>query len=212
MADLSVQLLNEKINDWLNNRAQLIKDAGQYIAVESHSKENKLEYLKYLLKENDEFSTLYFATPNNQMINASGWEMPKWFDARERPWYKKAVNENELIFTKAFINASNDDIIITVAKPVYSRKNDQFMGVVAGDVSIDTIISYVEEHKTVENGFFMLVDSSNNVLAHPDFSYNLNDGIPKLNTDYVNAMNTEGKVNQERINIEKKKVIYLMYL
>ncbi len=211
MADLSVQLVNEKINDWLNNRAQLIKDASNYIAVESHSDENILSYLKYLLEKNDEFASLYFTTPNNKMINASGWEMPKWFDARERPWYQKAVKQKELIFTKAFINASHDDIIITVAKPVYSRKNGQFKGVIAGDVSIDTIISYVEEHKTVENGFFMLIDSSNNVLAHPDFNYNLDEGIPKLNTDYVNSMNTEKKVNQERINIEKKEG-YLSYV
>jgi len=203
---LSVNLLNEKIIKWLDNRAQLIQSVGSYIALDNHSEQEILNYLKVLLNNNGEFFSLYYGSKNNNMINASGWQMPKDFDSRERPWYKKALKENQLIFTKAFINASQDEIIVTVAYPVYSKKDGQFMGVLAGDLSISNIISYVENNDVVQNGFFMLIDSENNILAHPDIEYNLKEGIPKFNSKYGEQLNLNNFTNNgiKRINIDNK--------
>ena len=173
MSGMSVNLVDEKIDNYLNKKRQLINDAKNYIAIENHSDQEILNYLELLMNENEDFLSIYFGSKENNMINASGWEMPADFDLRERPWYEKAVKENELIYSKAFINASEDDIIITVAAPVYSETNGEFLGVVAGDVSIENIISFVEDQNVVEKGFFMLTDSENNVLAHPNLNYNL---------------------------------------
>ncbi|MGM0446083.1 MAG: bifunctional diguanylate cyclase/phosphodiesterase [Bacillota bacterium] len=185
MTETRVELLNEKINNWLNSRTQLIDDANNYISLNNKSDQEILNYLTILLENNDEFFSVYYGTYQNEMINASGWTMPEDFDLRERPWYKKAINNNdEIIFTEAFINASEDDIIITIASPVYSDKNGSLLGVIAGDVSISTIISHVEGQNTVDEGFFMLIDSENQILAHPDVDYNLKEGLPSLNQKY----------------------------
>ncbi len=185
MTETRVELLNEKINNWLNRRAQLIDDAKNYISLDNKSEQEILNYLTILLEENDEFFSVYYGTYQNEMINASGWSMPEYFDLRERPWYRKAINQkDDIVFTEAFINASADDIIITVAAPVYSNKDGSLLGVVAGDVSISTIISHVEGQNSVDEGFFMLIDSKNQILAHPDEKYNLKEGLPSLNQSY----------------------------
>ncbi len=190
MTETSVELLNEKINNWLNKKAQLIDDAKNYISLDNKSDQEILNYLKVLLENNDEFFSVYYGTDQNKMLNASGWKMPENFDLRERPWYEKAINNNdEIVFTKAFINASQDDIIITVAAPVYSNEDGNFLGVIAGDVSISTIISYVEEQSSANESFCMLVDSQNQVLAHPNVNYNLKEGLPSLNQNYKNNIN-----------------------
>src|SRR6056297_909663 len=190
MTETSVELLNEKINNWLNKKAQLIDDAKNYISLDNKSDQEILNYLKVLLENNDEFFSVYYGTDQNKMLNASGWQMPDNFDLRERPWYEKAINNNdEIVFTKAFINASQDDIIITVAAPVYSNEDGNFLGVIAGDVSISTIISYVEEQSSANESFCMLVDSQNQVLAHPNVNYNLKEGLPSLNQNYKNNIN-----------------------
>ena len=191
MTGMSVNLVDEKIDNYLNKKGQLINDAKNYIAIENHSEQEILNYFKLLMNENKDFLSIYFGSKENNMINASGWEMPAGFDLRERPWYEKAVKENELIYSKAFINASEDDIIITVAAPVYSETNGEFLGVVAGDVSIENIISFVEDQNVVEKGFFMLTDSENNVLAHPNLNYNLENGLPKLNNRFNEKINTD---------------------
>src|SRR6056297_3404555 len=184
MTRMSVKLLNKKIDNYLNKKGQLINDAKNYIAIENHSEQEILDYLELLMSKNEDFLSIYFGSKENNMINASGWKMPEGFDLRDRPWYEKAVKEDELIYSKAFINASEDDIIVTVAAPVYSEDNNEFLGVVAGDVSIDTIISFVKEQNVVEKGFFMLIDSENNVLAHPEFEYSLENGLPKLDNQF----------------------------
>ncbi|MCF8001966.1 MAG: PAS domain S-box protein [Halanaerobiales bacterium] len=200
MTEASVDVLNGKINNWLNNKGQLINVAKNYIEMGEHTDEEILEYLEVLLNENEEFFSIYYGTKDNSMINASGWEMPEGFDLRERPWYKKAVKQDQLIYTNSFINASEDDIIITVAVPVYNKTDDELLGVVAGDVSISTIISYVKEQQVVEKGFFMLIDNENHILAHPDFDYNLNNGLPTIEEKF----GENSQINQFNINEVKK--------
>ncbi|MCF8009516.1 MAG: diguanylate cyclase, partial [Halanaerobiales bacterium] len=207
ITETNVDLLNEKINNWLNNRAQLINDAKNYIAMDQSNKQQILDYLKELLDQNKSFFSIYFGTPDNRMINASGWQMPEGFDLRDRPWYQKAVAENSLVYTKAFINASRDDIIITVAAPVYSNNDNTFLGVIAGDVLITTIISFVEKESIIEDGYFMLIDSQNNVLAHPDIKYSLEQGLPVLEDkydQYIKRKKIDGIITEDITENEKK--------
>ncbi|MFW6025444.1 MAG: EAL domain-containing protein [Candidatus Woesearchaeota archaeon] len=204
MTALSMNLLNEKINSWLNEKAQVVEDSGDLISMGYYNDEEKLELLRYLLDKNDEFFSIYYGTDENKMINGSGWKPSEDFDLRQRPWYEKAVKEDDLIYTEAFVNASNDDIIITIAKPVYNRKTNEFMGVIAGDLSISTIISYVKNEKSAEEGFFMLVDSDNKILAHPEVNYSLEEGVPKVSEKYneniLSELNGSQKIKKITLN------------
>ncbi|MGM0410922.1 MAG: diguanylate cyclase domain-containing protein, partial [Bacillota bacterium] len=206
MTALSMNLLNEKINNWLNEKAQVLENSGDLIATGNYNDEEKLELLRYLLDKNDEFFSIYYGTDENKMINGSGWKPSEDFDLRQRPWYEKAVKEDDLIYTEAFVNASNDDIIFTIAKPIYNNENNEFMGVIAGDLSISTIISYVRNEKSAEKGFFMLVDSNNNILAHPEVNYNLEEGIPKVTEKYEKTLLNKIKDSQnlEKFNLNDK--------
>jgi len=153
MTSLSVNLLNEKINSWLSIRAQVIDDLGDNFSYGNYNDKKKLKLMENMMEENEEFFSIYYGTPNNKMINASGWKSPANFDLRKRPWYKKAVKKESLVFTEAFVNASSDHIIVTIAKPVYDKEDNSLKGVIAGDLSINTIIDFVKEEKQTEKGF-----------------------------------------------------------
>lgn len=159
------------INTGLNIKAQVIKDAASYVAVETNEG-HILEVLKKLANNNPSFYSLYFGTPDNHMINSSGFVPPATFDLRTRPWYQKAVAENKLIFTEPFVNATKDQLIITVASPVYNA-NNEFLGVVAGDISIKNIIDLVIAKNISDNHYSFLIDGKGNILAHPHYDYNL---------------------------------------
>jgi diguanylate cyclase (GGDEF)-like protein/PAS domain S-box-containing protein len=90
-----------------------------------------------------------------------------------------SVKENRLIYTEAFVNASKDDLIITIAKPVYSSAG-VLRGVVAGDVSVRTVMKLVMEKKVGDQGFSFLLDSKKKMLAHPEYHLNLNAAVPDL--------------------------------
>jgi diguanylate cyclase (GGDEF)-like protein/PAS domain S-box-containing protein len=169
-----------EINSRLVSKGQVIEDAADYMSIEKWDQEELLGYFKKLMNSNPMFYSIYFGSADNVMINGSGWVMPQGFDLRIRPWYVKAVQENRLIFTEAFINASNDRLIITIAKPVFAS-DGHHLGVVAGDVSIKDIISAVNSKKINELGYSFLIDGKGNILAHPNYEYSLTSVLKNIN-------------------------------
>lgn len=180
ITELSTQVLEREINSWLSTNGQIVDDASDYIMIEPENKPIILSYLKQLLDQNPTFSSLYFGTPDNIMINASGWKPPSNFDLRTRPWYIKAVAEKKIIFSQVFVNGSKNDLIITIAKPIYNSEN-KLLGVVGGDVSLKTIVALVRGKKISEHGYSFLVDGKNNILAHPNYEYNVTSKLIHLN-------------------------------
>lgn len=153
----------------ITKRSQVILDAASFISSNSDDVA-RLDYLTRLLKDNDSFASIYFGTPENKMLNGSGWTPPETFDLRVRPWYIKASGGHDLIITEAFLNASKDKMIVTIAYPVKDNGGN-FIGVVAGDLSINAMLKIVSDQKITENGFTFLVDSKGNILANQGFSY-----------------------------------------
>ena len=135
IADLSALALKNEIEGWLAGKTKVIQDAGNMLALIHGQESQSLTFLKIVLKNNPEFSSLYFGGVDNRMLNASGWQPPPGFDLRRRPWYVVALVQNKLVITEAFLNASRDDVIVTIAKPVYSAEGT-LLGVIGGDVSV----------------------------------------------------------------------------
>jgi diguanylate cyclase (GGDEF)-like protein/PAS domain S-box-containing protein len=116
-------------------------------------------------KDYDSIASLYLGKPDKTMINSSGFIPGPDFDLTTRIWYQQAIENYRIIITPAFINHTQDRIIVTMAKAVY--RNNVFIGVIAADIDIKTIINFVSEKKVGENGFSFIIDENNNVLAYP---------------------------------------------
>ena len=184
VAALSVQSLNKNVGSWLLLQSRTIEDAANFIALQRWDDQDTLSYLASLLQNNPGFTSIYFGSLDNQMINASGWEPPPEFDLRTRPWYQKALAYDQTIYTEAFINASRDQVIVTIAQPVYSGSGE-LLGVIGGDISIDQIITLINEEEN-SGGFSFLVDAKGNLLAHPDLDYNPDQPFITLEEKYGN--------------------------
>ncbi len=128
-------------------------------------------FLKGNWKKTPTYTSLYFGNPENHMINGSGWIPPESFDLRTRPWYIKATEEDKLITTSLYLNATEDSWIVTFAQPVYNKQGD-YLGVIGGDNSLESIIRVLEEQTISENGFAFFLDSNNQVIMHSDFADN----------------------------------------
>lgn len=146
-----------------------IMDLENYIDT-SDNRDNLLDYMISIDDDSDMISSVYLGLTDNTMINSSGFVLPPDFDLTTRSWYQKAIETDGIIYTEAFLNASGDQVIITLANAVYDD-TDQLLGVLGLDVNIQSISSLDDFQLDSEGVYGFLLDNQNNVIAHPDLDH-----------------------------------------
>ena len=198
---MSVEQMGLHLETWLTRNSQVVADAGHFVALQPENEAQVFDYLQQLLRENPDYTSLYYGSAANRMVNASGWIPPAGWDLRTRPWYQQAVQANRLIVTQAFVNASQDQLIITIAAPVRDAAGN-LLGVVGGDVAMDTIIKLVSRKKIGQRGYSFLVDGDGNLLAHPTLSYAPGSQLVPLRQRYQDLGENLGDLGREVLQYE----------
>lgn len=188
-----------EISSKLMERAQVITIAADYIAAKEWSDDELTEYLTMLANKNTSFSMTYLGKPNNVLINGSGWIPPETFDLKLRPWYIKALVKNQLVFSEVFTNAAREELIITISKPVYTSSGE-FIGVMAGDVSVENITAIVKDKMVSNDEYSFIIDGNGNKLAHPHFEYGYPSSIK--NIDEISG-GANGKMHRDEKGITR---------
>ncbi len=153
----------------------IIEGIDSYLATNPTDAE-LLEYFIAIDQENDHMASLYYGRPDKTMVNSTGFVPGPSFDLTTRIWYQMAIASNEIIYTPAFLNATQDRIIVTMAYAV--KDGDTVIGVIASDIDIRTIINFVSERAIGETGYAFLMDTNKNLLAYPEIDVNHIDLIP----------------------------------
>ncbi len=103
------------------------------------------------------------------------------YDPRTRPWYKKAIAKNCLIWTDPYVFFTSQQPGITTASPIYS--DDKISGVVGVDIEIEDLSKFISNLKISKNGKVFMMTKTLDVLAFPNIDtvyYNEEEGKPKL--------------------------------
>ncbi|MCK5763053.1 MAG: hypothetical protein KAH05_02940, partial [Clostridiales bacterium] len=94
VTEVSMKTTVYEINDWINDQSKVIDKAVYFMTFDEWNESVILDYFIDELHRNKNFKTIYFATPDNKMINGSGWIPPDGFDLRTRIWYQKAIESD----------------------------------------------------------------------------------------------------------------------
>ncbi len=86
------------------------------------------------------------------------------FDARTRPWYVKAKQQNRLIWTPVYISFASGALVTTASQPVVSR-DGRLMGVLAADVGLGELSDFMKSVNVSENGVAYIVDHEGYLVA-----------------------------------------------
>jgi len=85
------------------------------------------------------------------------------FDARTRPWFKEAVAKKKTTITDPYIFSTTGLPGVTVSTPFFSKS--EIAGVVAADISLDTISKFLTSQSISANSLSIIYDSSGTVIA-----------------------------------------------
>lgn len=158
-----VESLNHEITLFFHDVRVTLNNVEHYML--THGEDNLLTYMITVYENSENMASLYLGKPDQTMINATGFTPPDGFDLTQRYWYQEALNQDGLIYTPAFLNATEDRIIITVSKAVYD--GETLLGVLAADIDITTISSQLKSANIGETGYAFMIDADHDMIGHP---------------------------------------------
>jgi two-component system sensor histidine kinase/response regulator len=91
----------------------------------------------------------------------------KPFDARTRPWYIGARDAGQTVWVDTYIDANSKKLVTTCAAPFYDV-HDNFVGVVAVDLLLDTIQQDLLKLDMGPQGYAFLINETGKVLIGPN--------------------------------------------
>lgn len=163
MLELELETTETEVQLFFADFSHAIEDASSYIL--TYGTSGLYDYLVMKQSHHEALSSIYYGTVDNVMINSSGFIPPIGFDLRTRIWYTMAVDAGQPIITPVFLNATQDHMIATIARPLYV--DGELQGVIAADIWIDTIKNHVRLRQIGQTGFALLMDSHQQIIAYP---------------------------------------------
>ncbi|SJZ84064.1 methyl-accepting chemotaxis protein [Selenihalanaerobacter shriftii] len=160
----SLQIEANAFFDKAENTVQLISHRKE---IKTLNKSEMLRIFKKIKTDQTYFDALYLGTTTGEMILHPKADLPESFDPRSRPWYKKAKNENTLIWSDVYLDATSKKPIITVAMPIHNS-NDEFVGILGGDISLETLSQKVASRKIGKSGYAYMINNKGEIIAHPN--------------------------------------------
>ncbi|EOC0475034.1 HAMP domain-containing protein [Cronobacter turicensis] len=105
-----------------------------------------------------------YAAKTAKFSNPEG--VPADYDPTIRPWYQQAVKADAPVVTAPYVDAGTGKLVVTFAVPV--KQNGTIAAVVAGDLSMDSVIANVRSIHPTENSSGLLVNDDGTLIAAKD--------------------------------------------
>ncbi len=167
--DFKLESIVEKISSELIHVENILDAAGIVVELEKGNDNHILEFFRQTLTQNSSLISIYLSTPDNKTIYADGWVPPADLIVPSRPWYRAAVEKQDLIFTAPYPDAAADRLVVTMAKPVY--EDGHLLGVVGVDKSLETIVGLLDREKASEQGHSFFFTGDGEIVVHPEGDY-----------------------------------------
>ncbi|HEM7848752.1 TPA: methyl-accepting chemotaxis protein [Burkholderia multivorans] len=112
------------------------------------------------------FTNVYAGYADKSFRFSDPTGIPADYDPTGRPWYRQAAQAGKPVVTPPYVDAGTGNLVVTFAVPIL--RDGALKGVVAADVGMDSVIANVKSIHPTPASFGMLIDSSGDVVAHPD--------------------------------------------
>lgn len=109
------------------------------------------------------------------------------YDPRKRPWYKKALEKKNFVWTDIYEFALPSNMLgITAAKqtPLVNNKS----GVLGVDIELNDIVDYLKKLQFSDNSYAFILDAQNrNLISHPELKRYFE--LKKPSLDFIHFQN-----------------------
>ncbi|WP_245975389.1 methyl-accepting chemotaxis protein [Oceanobacillus chungangensis] len=163
----NVAKLNRAINDTINPKLIDIEVLANNITSNQYqvlSSPEIQEPLKFYQQTHPEVDIVYTGNEDGVYImEPAELGVPDGYDARERDWYKQAMErKGESVISEPYVAASTGEMVITI-----SKANDDGTGVVGIDINLNKLQEVAQTTQIGKEGYGFILDQNKKYLAHP---------------------------------------------
>ena len=146
------------VEGWLIDKQKQVQSGANLIALMGDNPVTlQQEIMQYPLHDKDILS-FYYGGEDARFISGLAGNVTGQRDPRERPWYKNARAAGKPIFTEVYEDARTKKMVVSVAAPYEA-------GVVAADISLDTLSERIAHLKYHGEGQGIVVSPSGLIIA-----------------------------------------------
>ena len=150
------------------------------VSDEEGSRERLAHLLSNLLENNQDanYLDIYLGLPDGTGIFGTGFIPDADYDVRERPWYKDATAAGRLIFTEPYVDVETNEMVISVAMPLFDSKKQQ-IAVLVTDMKMTIFNSIASDLHILNKGSGVMMDSKGLMIVHPNPDVLLKENISR---------------------------------
>nr|WP_314877489.1 methyl-accepting chemotaxis protein McpA [uncultured Pseudomonas sp.] len=192
-------LTASSVQNWMSGRILVLENLAEDIAEQGAG--NNLAGLIGQPSYTRNFLFTYLGQTNGVFTQRPDEKMPDTYDPRQRPWYSAAVSAGQTLLTPPYQSAVGG-LVVTIATPVKAKADGQLLGVIGGDLSLDTLVEIINSVDFGGIGHAFLADRDGQVIVSPDKTQvmkNLKDIYPTANLRVEPGMQDVVLDGQERL-------------
>lgn len=166
------------------------------------AKKMMMQGFQSFMDNNPSVLFVYMGTERRDMFDPTWLDVtPEEYDPTTRPWYIVAKESKATTWTEPYIDEDTGKPVVSVSSPVYNKAK-KFIGVVAMDISLESLSNEMNGIKIGQGGYPVLIAENGNILTHknPDL-VDKPLPVPEI-VEAINA-NLEGVVNYTYDGIDK---------
>ncbi|WP_081976196.1 methyl-accepting chemotaxis protein [Ureibacillus manganicus] len=164
-----------------------------------------LKSLDEIVKTDDAIAMAWVASnKSNFLVGSNNILSDPSFDIKSRPWYKQAIEEDDVYFTEPYMDEVFGKIILSAMKPI--KEGENTVGIVAIDIFLDKLPQLMQSNKLDESGYSFLLSNDGTILYHPNSELILEQKLQSLSGDIGNLGRkmVEGEKGLELTNVNDR--------
>ncbi|MBV4536991.1 methyl-accepting chemotaxis protein [Pseudomonas sp. BT-42-2] len=192
-------LTASSVQNWMSGRILVLENLAQDIGQQGAG--DNLAGLVDQPSYTRNFLFTYLGQANGVFTQRPDTQMPAGYDPRQRPWYGAAASAGQTVLTAPYQGAVGG-LMVTIATPVKAKADGQLIGVVGGDLTLDTLVEIINSVDFGGIGHAFLADRDGQVIVSPDKSQlmkNLKDIYPASNLRVESGMQDVTLNGEERL-------------
>ena len=154
----------KQIGLWIDMREAEVAILATNQSVVNGDQGGALSYLNQEVKRNPNYLRFWLVDTKGQAIHTTGDRT----NIADRAYFKEVMSTGKVITTDPVVSKVDGKMVVSVVSPI--KKDNQIVGVLGGTVTVDTLISQINEIKIAQSGYAYMLQGDGLTIVHPDKS------------------------------------------